>query len=52
MIIYQATKAQFLDHALRDDIEDVVSRQFLGTTGRHVGRPEMQAWKHSLLEVR
>lgn len=51
MIIYQATKAQFLDHALRDDIEDVVSRQFLSSTGHTVGRSEMQAWKHSLLEM-
>lgn len=51
MIIYQATKAQFLDHAWRDDIEDVVSQQFLSSTGRSVGRSEMQAWKHSLLEM-
>ncbi|MCA0239332.1 MAG: DUF2075 domain-containing protein [Proteobacteria bacterium] len=51
MIIYQATKAQFLDHALRDDIEDIVSRQFVSVTGHTVGRSEMHAWKHSLLEM-
>lgn len=28
MIIYQATKTQFLQHAFADDIEDVVSRHF------------------------
>jgi hypothetical protein len=51
VIIYQASKAEFLHHALRDDIEDVVSRQYRSATGHGVGRSEMQAWKHSLLEM-
>lgn len=51
MIIYQASKSQFLHHALRDDIEDVVSRQYRSMTGHGVGPSEMQAWKHSLLEM-
>jgi uncharacterized protein len=51
VIIYQATKSQFLHHALRDDIEDVVSRQYRSATGHGVGRSEIQAWKHSLLEM-
>ena len=51
MIIYQASKSQFLHHALRDDIEDVVSRQFRSATGHRVGPSEMQSWKHSLLEM-
>lgn len=51
MIIYQATKHQFLHHALRDDIEDVMERQFRAVTGHGVGPPEIQAWKHSLLEM-
>lgn len=51
MIIYQASKSQFLHHALRDDIEDVVSRQYRSATGHGVGRSEIQAWKHSLLEM-
>ena len=51
MIIYQASKSQFLHHALRDDIEDVVSRQFRSVTGHGVGPSEIQAWKHSLLEM-
>ena len=33
MIIYQADKRQFLHHALRDDIEDVVGRRRLGPRG-------------------
>ncbi|RZU01178.1 DNA/RNA helicase domain-containing protein [Rivibacter subsaxonicus] len=51
MIIYQATKSLFLQHALHDDIEDIVSRQFRDATGRGVGPSEIQSWKHSLLEM-
>ena len=51
MIIYQASKSQFLHHALRDDIEDVVSRHYRSATGHSVGPSEMQSWKHSLLEM-
>lgn len=51
MIIYQASKSQFLHHALRDDIEDVVSRHYRNATGHGVSQSEMQAWKHSLLEM-
>jgi uncharacterized protein len=51
VIIYQASKKEFLHHALRDDIEDVVSRHYLSATGHGVGPSEMQSWKHSLLEM-
>lgn len=51
MIIYQASKSQFLHHALRDDIEDIVSRHFHAATGHGAGRSEVQAWKQSLLEM-
>lgn len=51
MIIYQASKRQFLHHALRDDIEEVVERHFRGVTGHSVGPSEIRAWKHSLLEM-
>lgn len=51
MIIYQARKSQFLHHALRDDIEEVMSRHFRHATGHGVSRSEVQAWKHSLLEM-
>ncbi|MGH8616915.1 MAG: DNA/RNA helicase domain-containing protein [Burkholderiales bacterium] len=51
MIIYQASKSQFLHHALREDIEDVVSSHYRSATGRGVGPSEIQAWKHSLLEM-
>ena len=51
MITYHASKSQFLHHALRDDIEDVVSRHYRSATGHSVGPSEMQSWKHSLLEM-
>jgi len=51
VIIYQASKSQFLHHALRDDIEDVVSRHYRSATGHGVGPSEIQSWKHSLLEM-
>jgi hypothetical protein len=51
VIVYQASKSEFLHHALRDDIEDIVSRQFRSVIGHGVARAEIQAWKHSLLEM-
>ena len=51
MIIYHASTSQFIHHALRDDIEDVMSRPYRSATGHGVGPSEMQSWKHSLLEM-
>ncbi len=51
MIIYQATKDQFLHHATRDDIEDVVARHFRSATGHGVSPSEIRAWKESLQEM-
>jgi len=51
LIIYQASKSQFLHHALREDIEDIVKLQFQTATGGGAGPSEVQAWKHSLLEM-
>ena len=51
MIIHQASKSQFLHHALRDDIEDVMSHHFRSATGRSVGPSEIQSWRNSLLEM-
>jgi hypothetical protein len=47
VIIYQASKSQFLHHALRDDIEDVVSRQYRSATGHGVGPSEIQPSTYS-----
>ncbi len=51
MIIYQASKSEFLHHALHDDIEDVMSRHFLNATGHGVGQSEVRSWKNSLMEM-
>ncbi len=51
MIIYQASKQQFLHHALRDDIEVVMSKHFRSATGYGVSPSEIQSWKHSLMEM-
>lgn len=51
MIVYQANKSQFLHHALRENIEDVVEAHFRYATGRGIGQPEKRAWRHSLLEM-
>jgi DUF2075 family protein len=51
VIVYQASKSQFLQHALREDIEDIVSRQFRSAMGHGVAAAEIRAWKHSLLEM-
>ena len=51
MIIYQATKRDFLHHALRDDIEEVVSRHYKHATGHRVGPSEIKSWASSLLQM-
>ncbi|MBY0438297.1 MAG: DUF2075 domain-containing protein [Burkholderiales bacterium] len=51
MIIYQATKDQFIRHATRDDIEEVVGRHFRSATGHGVSPSEVRAWKESLHEM-
>lgn len=51
MIVYQASKSQFLHHALRDDIEEIMSHQFRSVVGHGVPHAQIEAWKHSLLEM-
>ncbi len=51
MIIYQASKRDFLQHAFGDDIEVVVARHFRHATGYGVSPSEVQSWKHSLIEM-
>ena len=52
MIIYQATKSEFLRHALHDNnIQDVILRHYSHATEKHVSDSEIQAWKHSLIQM-
>lgn len=48
MIVYQATKAQFLQHAQGSDIDEIVGAAFLQKLGRTVGKSEIKSWKASL----
>lgn len=51
MIIYQADKRQFLQHALHDDIEDVIHRHYRHATGQGVAQTEVRAWSYSLMQM-
>lgn len=51
MIVYQNTKAGFLDDTFKRDIQDVVLAEFSKRTGRRVAKNEVQSWKESLLAV-
>jgi DUF2075 family protein len=51
LIIYRASKSEFLDHAFKDDIEQVIQKQYLATTGAKVPANQVAAWKHSLQEM-
>ena len=51
MIVYENTKAGFLDDAFKKDIEDVILSAYKTRTGRSVARAEIQSWRESLLAV-
>lgn len=51
MIIYQATKVEFLDDCFKRDIEEVLARSYKQKTGGSVSPAEMRAWKASLQEM-
>ncbi|WP_176507987.1 MULTISPECIES: DUF2075 domain-containing protein [Pseudomonas] len=48
MIVYQATKSQFLHDCINDDIEDVILDSYQSTTGKRVAASEINSWKNSL----
>jgi uncharacterized protein len=49
LIVYQATKKQFLDDSFKRDIEEVIRNSFRLKTGRNTGASEIRSWKESLL---
>jgi len=51
MIIYQSTKAGFLNDAFGHDIEAVVLGAYQDRTGRRVAKTEIRAWKESLMAM-
>jgi hypothetical protein len=48
LIVYEATKRQFLQDHDNDDIEDVIHQHFKSATGKKVAASEINSWKHSL----
>lgn len=48
MIVYEATKKQFLQDSDNDDIEEVILQHFKAVTGKSVGSSEINSWKGSL----
>lgn len=51
MIIYQATKSQFLDDNDNRNIEDVVNAAYVQKSGRYASTGEFRSWKASLQEM-
>jgi hypothetical protein len=51
VIVYQASKRQFVKDTFQDDIEAVLAQQFLRSTGHQPLPSEFNAWKHSMFEV-
>ncbi|KRP45059.1 hypothetical protein SAMN04490190_4737 [Pseudomonas libanensis] len=48
MIVYAATKQQFLKDNDNDDIEEVILRHYKQATGKRVGASEIKSWQGSL----
>ncbi|OLF54637.1 DUF2075 domain-containing protein [Pseudomonas chlororaphis] len=48
MIVYAATKQQFLDVCDNDDIEEVILKHFKEATGKKVAASEIRSWQGSL----
>ncbi len=49
MIVYQATKTQFMHDAFKRDIDEVILESYVKRTGKRVGRAEIASWRESLL---
>lgn len=48
MIVYAATKQQFLKDTDNDDIEEVILRHYKEATGKNVASSEIRSWQGSL----
>ena len=51
MIVYQSTKAEFLDNTFKNDIEKVILRAYQTKVGRRVSPAEIRSWQGSLLAI-
>lgn len=48
MIVYQATKARFLNDTVDHHIEDVIASRYLAATGHYAPEAEFRSWQASL----
>lgn len=48
MIVYSATKAEFMNDVMTNDIENIIHEAFQKATGKHTGGSELQSWRNSL----
>lgn len=48
MIIYQSTKASFVDDVISNDIENIISDFFVANVGYKTGKAEIASWKNSM----
>lgn len=51
LIVYQASKRQFIHDTFHDDIAFVLSQQYLRSTGRTPAPAEFKAWENSLFRI-
>jgi len=49
MIIYQATKTDFIDHVLSGEIEKIILRNFSEKLNKSTSPKEIESWRNSLL---
>lgn len=51
LIVYLATKADFLDAVFKRDIESIILETFKARVGRSTSRREVRSWKESLFAM-
>ncbi|HET7162674.1 MAG TPA: DUF2075 domain-containing protein [Rhodanobacteraceae bacterium] len=51
MIVYQSTKARFLEDCENAAIEAVIEKEYFDRTGHYVPTPQYRAWQQSLMQM-
>ena len=51
ILVYSATKAQFLSDFDKFEFEELMFERYLAVTGNRVGKQEVASWKNSLYEM-
>lgn len=48
MIVYQKTKAEFLDDVFSNNVENIIQERVLAKLGRKTGQSEINSWRNSM----